>query len=68
MTTYKGITLTKAQNMANIQYYVVASDNASSNSRIIPYVEIYRGSTGVMETPIEHMQRAAEDEAKRKSS
>jgi hypothetical protein len=36
-----------------------------SNARQIPYAEIYRERSGLIETPIERIQRAAEDEAKR---
>ena len=46
----------------------VAPNSASSlpSSRSIPYAEIYSLHTGIMETPAEHIQRAAEDEAKRR--
>ena len=37
-----------------------------SSSRSIPYAEIYSFRTGMMETPAEHIQRAADDEAKRR--
>ena len=37
------------------------------SSRSIPYAEIYTFRTGIMETPAEHIQRAAEDEAKRQA-
>lgn len=38
-----------------------------SSSRSIPYSEIYSLQTGMMETPAERLQRAAEDEAKRET-
>ena len=40
----------------------------SSNARSIPYREIYRDTIGVIETPAEHFQHAAEDEKKRKKN
>jgi hypothetical protein len=59
-------TLTEAQAEAGL---VVISSvvNAAhlSSSRQVPYAELYRERTGVIETPIEHIQRAAEDQAKR---
>lgn len=36
-----------------------------TNARTVPYAERYQGFTGLWETPVEHLQRAAEDEAKR---
>jgi hypothetical protein len=36
-----------------------------SNAREIPYAEIYRERTSLIETPIQRLQRAAEDEARR---
>jgi hypothetical protein len=36
-----------------------------SNSRYIPYSEFYRERTAVIETPIERIQLASEDEARR---
>ena len=47
----------------------VAPNSTSSlpSSRSIPYAEIYNLRTGIMETPTEHIQRAAEDEAKRRT-
>ena len=38
-----------------------------SSSRSIPYAEIYSFRTGIMETPAEHFQRAAEDDARRRT-
>ena len=42
-----------------------ASFASFSSAREIPYAEVYRERTGIVETPIERMQRAAEDEARR---
>ena len=36
-----------------------------SNSRLIPYRELYRDRTALIESPADHLQRAAEDEARR---
>jgi hypothetical protein len=59
-------TLTEAQAAGGI-IVISGAINAAhlSNSRQVPYAEMYRERTGVIETPIEHIQRAAEDEAKR---
>jgi hypothetical protein len=61
------ITLTSAQNKASIRVNLVIGSDACCNSRIMPYSELYRQRTGVIETPIEHLQKAADDEKRRKS-
>lgn len=58
--------LTEAVNTTG---YIIVRDNgmgaASSNARKIPYAEVYRQHTGLYETPIQNVQRAADDEAAR---
>lgn len=59
-------TLTEAQAAGGI-IVISSAINAAyqSSSRQVPYSEMYRERTGIIETPIEHIQRAADDEAKR---
>jgi len=59
------MTLTEAQNQSRIKVYIVEMNRTRSTSRIIPYSEIYRERTGIMETPAEHLQKAVEDEKRR---
>jgi hypothetical protein len=42
-----------------------ASGSSMSNARRIPYVEQYRQSNAVVETPAQRIQRAADEEAAR---
>jgi hypothetical protein len=42
--------------------------SSSNNGRRIPYAEQYRQSSGIRETPIQQLQRAADDEAAREAS
>lgn len=37
----------------------------SANVRQIPYSEIYRGATAAIETPLDRLQRAVDDERRR---
>ena len=61
-----GKTLTESQAEAGlIVIYRGANTAHLSSAREIPYVEIYRQSTGLIETPIERIQKAAQDEARR---
>ena len=41
------------------------TSSLASNARAVPYAERYRQASGLMETPAEYIQKAAEDEAKR---
>jgi hypothetical protein len=43
-------------------------DGSLSNARHVPYAETYRLSTGIRETPVERLQRAADDEAAREAA
>jgi hypothetical protein len=64
----KKATLTAARNEAQIQVFRMNADENYSNTRIRPYYEIYRGSNEVMDTPVQNIIRAAEDEEKRKGN
>ena len=59
-------TLTEAQAAAGI-IEICHGANATylSNGREVPYAEIYRDRSGLIETPVERLQRAGEDEARR---
>jgi hypothetical protein len=59
-------TLTEAVAQAGL-IVIRRTVNASnlSTAREIPYSEIYRQSTGLIESPVERLQRAADDEARR---
>lgn len=58
-------TLTEAQARAGYSVFVVGSYRTQSNSRFIPYSEIYQGRSGMMETPAQYLQKAAEEEKQR---
>ena len=59
------MTLTEAQTRAGYSVFVVGSYRTQSTSRFIPYAEIYRGRSGMMETPAQHLQKAVEEEKRR---
>lgn len=42
--------------------------SSSTNTRRVPYAERYRQFTGLHETPAQRIQRAAKDEAARRSA
>ncbi len=59
-------TLTEAQaagGIVQVCHEITASH--LSNSGSVPYSEFYRQHTAIIETPIERIQRAGEDEARR---
>lgn len=59
-------TLTEAQAASGIIELSRGVNTAHlSNAREVPYAEIYRERTAIMESPIERIQRAAEDEHRR---
>lgn len=60
-------TLTEAQAAGGIVeiYREINAAHLSTSSREIPYAELYAERTGLIETPIQRLQRAAEDEARR---
>ncbi len=43
---------------------VVVTSLTLTNARAVPYFERYRASTGLWETPIEHLQRVADEDAR----
>ncbi len=59
--------LTEAHRRSGI-HVVVRGARTLSNVRSVPYAERYRYLSGIYETPIEHLQRAAEDEAVREAA
>lgn len=59
--------LTEAQARGSFSIVVVGSYRTQSNSRVVPYAEIYRGRSSMMETPAQHLQKAAEEEKGRKT-
>ena len=66
-STEPKISLTDAASRTGLVVVIRDSRGSSfaSTARRIPYIEQYGQSSGVRETPIEHMQRAARDEAAR---
>lgn len=54
--------LTEAQALGGYSVVVIGSYRTQSNSRVVPYAETYRGRSSMMETPAQHLQRAAEEE------
>ncbi len=63
----KAITITEARLKSNVSVVLTVGQSTQSNSRTIPYAELYRGRTSMMETPAENLQRAAEAEELRRS-
>ena len=62
------ISVTEASTLNNLLLGELGLSSIYPNSsRSIPYAEVYNLRTGIMETPAEHIQRAAEDEAKRRA-
>lgn len=57
--------LTEAQRESGAIVVIQEAYGSYSTARRIPYVERYRQFTGLHETPVEHIQRAAEDEISR---
>jgi len=55
-------TLTKAQVRSRYSVIFLGDSRTQSNSRVIPYAEVYRGRSSIMETPAEHIQKAAEED------
>jgi hypothetical protein len=59
-------TLTEAHAAGGIiEIYQGANATYLSNAREVPYAEIYRDRSGVIETPVQRLQRAGQDEARR---
>ena len=57
--------LTEAQAAQGYTVILRGAYPTESNSRIIPYVEIYQGRSSLMETPAQYLQRAADEEQMR---
>ena len=68
-TKLKGtyMTLTEADSRGKTFLNCQFKELGASSSRVAPYREVYRERNALMETPIEYLQRAAEDDAKRRS-
>lgn len=62
-----GRTLTEVLAQNRIQGRLVVN-TASSNARTIPYAEEYRASTGQQETPVERLQRIADEDARERAN
>ncbi len=61
-------TLTDAQVESGIVVARRGTNTTHSSYRNVPYAERYRGHTGILETPVQHLQQAARDEAQRRAS
>jgi hypothetical protein len=61
------MSLTEARRRSGAIIRIDRTGASYSNARQIPYAETYRLSTALQETPLERLQRAAEDEAGRDS-
>jgi len=55
-------TLTEAQERSGFSVIIMGSYRTQSNSRFVPYAEVYRGRTSLMETPAQHLQKAAQED------
>ena len=58
-------TLTEAQERSGFSVVIIGSYHTQSNSRFVPYAEVYRGRSSLIETPAQHLQRAAEEDEQR---
>ena len=58
-------TFTEAQERSGFSVVIIGSYDTQSNSRFVPYAEVYRGRTSLMETPAEHLQKAAQEDEQR---
>jgi hypothetical protein len=67
LTSTDTLSLTEARRRSGAAVMIERIDASYSSTRTVPYAETYRLSTGVRETPVERLQRAAEDEAARES-
>ena len=61
------MTLTEAASRGQLLSISEFEEVKSNNSRVVPYRDSYRDRTALMETPIEYLQRAAEDDEKRRA-
>jgi len=58
-------TFTEAQERSGFSVVIIGSYRNQSNSRFVPYAEVYRGRTSLIETPAEHLQKAAQEDEQR---
>ena len=58
-------TLTEARRQQKLMVILKGIGATYSNTRHVPYADRYRAYTGVLETPVQHIQRAARDEKER---
>ena len=58
-------TLTEAQSRSGLYVLLLDGSRTSTNARHIPYAEEYRAATGIIQSPIDRLQQAAEDEKER---
>ncbi len=58
-------TLTEARRQQRYVTVLRGVGATYSNARYVSYADRYRAFTGVLETPIQHIQRAARDEKER---
>ena len=60
-------TLTEAASRSGLLIVSLFEEMQSTNSRVVPYRESYRDRTAWTESPAEYLQRAAEDDEKRRA-
>ena len=61
-------TLTEAASLSGPGVFRLGAQSLTvSNARSVPYAEVYREQTALTETPVQRIQRAALDEARRRS-
>ena len=53
-------TLTEAARGSRVTF--VRRSSNDSNARAVPYVDLYRASTGILETPAERLQRVSRED------
>lgn len=59
-------TLTEAQKHSGFSVVIIGSYRTQSNSRFVPYAEVYRGRSSLMETPAQRLHQTAEEDEQRK--
>ena len=55
-------TLTEAQERSGFSVVIIGGYRTQSNSRFVPCAEVYRGRSSLIETPLQHLQKAAEED------
>jgi hypothetical protein len=61
------MTVTEAVATRSLRVVTNIHNMSMTNARVIPYAEVYACQSSVGETPIDRIQRAALDEARRKA-